>query len=916
MANAMFAVSSEGDASTATTCTGATILGTYKNHHKLLQQASALSSKMHRQVEDVVQMEEEQRLLSQAYRSRQKLAEQEQEQAQVQQKQQLAQQQQQQQQHTASRSAESAGSSAGVSSTKDGGDGTSAHDGAEGGGDAADPSLSPNNITSAGADEYGVVLEGAPDTKRMLQQQAQEKSETLAKMRGMQLAIRELSTEAAAEEERWFNKSHFATEEATTAPDADNTQTGTEEDGDGAVQARNSSNSATKAPRGMPSNVMSKLDAIRDLRTALKDMLDARRSHSADSGSYGSGISGIGDSGGGAGGMTWIEQDAAYRPPAPPQVFSTSALALTLEYVSDSVASLARIADEVCVATTFHARSKRVSLVPYLRSLEKWTAQAERSLETAQRHLRHFQVGETAVLEGGAFEVNSLREQTLLLKETLTAQDQQVKSTMEAKAAVQHRLREIRQRCRMWESHLLHRSAESDHEDKSIESLLFPQLDNSPMNRSTASLSAPSQSCLIGHATRSINTAAAALACAAGGGTGSRTAAGSPTSVFFAPAARSAKEDDSNNNRSSSGGDDHSGTHGRTPLQSTLRFSGEPSDASSPPRAPPPAILKDFLQPPSCPAAGASALVVAASSSLQPTFSAGTVPVRDTTKPPSPSTMDRMERRVSHSWGNPYVRKRLLRQRAEATAAAIAAVSTSPYAAEPPPTASPQDLTSAASLSRATSSAYDAVPRCSCDRSGDTKIQGLEGDAAPAATALSAWRPFSSTPPSGGLSPTTPNAMAFGGVSHTFPRASSREAQRRSRVSVSTPRTPSPGLGDVSERQLASRVFSSAATAAGFYAAEAGGEAMLAELADVRLLQLLQSLLRSVPMTSSLASQQDMKGDHGDDGDLTKGNDQTAEAPLGVRDVTLDDGMREACRRSIQRLIQFVKTQTKQTNPN
>lgn len=91
---------------------------------------------------------------------------------------------------------------------------------------------------------------------------------------------------------------------------------------------------------------------------------------------------------------------------------------------------------------------------------------------------------------------------------------------------------------------------------------------------------------------------------------------------------------------------------------------------------------------------------------------------------------------------------------------------------------------------------------------------------------------------------------------------------------------------------------------------------MLAELADVRLLQLLQSLLRSVPMTSSLASQQDMKGDHGDDGDLTKGNDQTAEAPLGVRDVTLDDGMREACRRSIQRLIQFVKTQTKQTNPN
>ncbi|KAG5470608.1 hypothetical protein LSCM1_01854 [Leishmania martiniquensis] len=426
--------------------TGAALLAGYTNRRRTVQKAAALSTSMRLLVQDVFQMEEEQRVLSQAFRGRQNLSQP---------------QQNVPQQTAVERRGTSASDDARVSGEDAASSRARAHDGDSisapestvdsvlPGGAAAATLDDTKNATSSSDDGTGIVLESALDAKHYVQQQAQEKSDTLAKMRGMQQAIVELSEEAAVGMERDSVKSSYS----TNAAEHDEGYATLAADGSGSV---GTDDEVCRRPH-LSVEVKTKLETIRALRLTLREMLDAHHAPLVAVYSMsGNSIRGNATSTALSGTM-WLEQDANYRPPAPPHVFSTSAFAVALEYLSNGLACVARLADEVCVATTFRSRADPVLLLPHLDSLQKWMLQVERCLSMAQRHLRHFQLGEAAVFESGAYEVKCLREQALLLKEALTAQEQKLKAMEDAKVSALHRLREISRRCYLWEAYLLHR---------------------------------------------------------------------------------------------------------------------------------------------------------------------------------------------------------------------------------------------------------------------------------------------------------------------------------------------------------------------------------------------------------------------------------------------------------------------------
>ncbi|GET91546.1 hypothetical protein, conserved [Leishmania tarentolae] len=426
--------------------TSAALLARYTGKRNIVQKAAELSKRMHFQVQDVAQMEEEQRLLSQAYRGRQKILEQ---------PQQLLQQAQVNQRGTCGFNDDETGGEKVTSKTRGdiSGDSSSKTD---------DPShpASPGNTTEASPNDMnkpalpsdahtGLVFAGTLNIKNYLQQEAEEKRDTLMKMRGIQQLILELSEGGTTDEGRRLAQQS----DSTSLKEAEGvSQTPADDD----VSDSAKDDNANGHP---PSSAEKKnVDMIQELRSTLKEMLNVNHASLAPQYSTIGGRVVCSISATKLLGSTWIEQDATYRPLEPLQMFSTNAFALTLEYLSNSIACIAHIADEVCVATTLRSRTDPVLLLPYLESLQKWVAQADRCLETTQRHLRHFQSGEAALIEGGAYEVNSLREQTLLLRESLTAHEQKVKAAEEAKISVLNRFCEVIRRCYLWEVYLLHRS--------------------------------------------------------------------------------------------------------------------------------------------------------------------------------------------------------------------------------------------------------------------------------------------------------------------------------------------------------------------------------------------------------------------------------------------------------------------------
>lgn len=138
-------------------------------------------------------------------------------------------------------------------------------------------------------------------------------------------------------------------------------------------------------------------------------------------------------------------------PPSPPARFTSTALPVTLECLGDSLVALVEVTDNVCVLATFKTREEPVNLNPHMQSLMSHVVYSQKALLAAVRHLERFIIGEKALLEGGSFEVNSLREQFLMHKEALTAQEQREKQLEDVRNGLHTRLQLLCGRLAMWE---------------------------------------------------------------------------------------------------------------------------------------------------------------------------------------------------------------------------------------------------------------------------------------------------------------------------------------------------------------------------------------------------------------------------------------------------------------------------------
>ncbi|KAG5496265.1 hypothetical protein JKF63_02566 [Porcisia hertigi] len=469
---------------------------------------------------------------------------------------------------------------------------------------------------------FEMATDGALDVKEQLEKQRKEKSEILSKLRGIHQSILELSDGAAVEVVR----TQIPTSHQVATKTDGSCDTVVPDDLGGPV-------TDGSADRGLSSfkETGDNLEMIRQLRSTLKEMLDAHRApfESEDS-TYS--CSGRRD----ATellfpGSAWLAQDATYRPPAPPRTFSTNAFAVTLEYLSRGIACIIRIADEMCVATTFRARTDRVILLPHLSSLQKWMQQVECCLETAERHLRHFTLGETALVEDGAFEINSLREQTLLLRDSLTAQEQKLKTLLEARSAVLHRLRNLNKCCYLWETHLLHR-IDTVHGDAAVP--VGSNVGRSGSGSAFACFAAPTPTVmsLLGETDVGVGTNVTSVP---------DVCLGAPLlSTVATPV--------------------HTEAHSMSPRRKETSFSMA-TNAYTLPRYPtmrnrPPERAKIFS---STTSQRHSFSARSALSQTSPSTSTGSLEASAT------STLQQIEERVARTWCNPYVRKRHLRERAE-----------------------------------------------------------------------------------------------------------------------------------------------------------------------------------------------------------------------------------------------------------
>ncbi|CAG9580337.1 conserved hypothetical protein [Leishmania major strain Friedlin] len=820
--------------------TGAALLAGYTSRRKIVQKAAALSARMRRQVQDVVQMEEEQRLLSQAYRGRQKLLERQP---------QLLQQAQANPRSVAGfEGAKAAGekmaSKARVGTAGD----TPATPGSPSNPaspvEAAAASPDKNNPTPFPDVDIGLALEGALDIKQHLKQQVQEKSDTLTKMRGIQQAILELSEEATADVERRLAQRSYS----TSVEEADGPSK--------ALAAADFGGLATddNADRHPASSTEKrKVEMIQELRSTLKEMLDAHRALSvAQYSTVGRSVR-RGAAATELPGSTWLEQDAAYRPPAPLQMFSTSAFAVTLEYLSNSLACIAHIADEVCVATTFRSRADPVVLLPHLESLQKWVAQAERCLDTAQRHLRHFQSGEAALLDGGAYEVNSLREQALLLRESLTAHEQKVKTVEEAKVSVLHRLREVSRRCYLWEAHLLHRRDSVYGDGASRVSCSLEGIGSGAALGCFSTPNAKVSEPMLMHAGPNVDAGGTMVPNGSLGISFPHTTA-PPACVESRLIAATTEEASS-----------LEATKAITlrPL-STLRNSHRGGKRSFRVRS------------------DAASRPLTTSSLRTPSLSLVSISAR-AHQPPTPLSLRLIEQRVARSWCNPYVRKKCLCQRAEQVIM--------------------QHQPQQRQLQGRSAEQRRSFSRVGASVSEDlgSGCHNLAKEAARAPTSQPAsFISFDSVHRCPSLYTITDATAAADGATGRvlLPRLGSHtDASRNSTAAES--------------RRRASRVADSlAASVAGSTAAL--GES-LEDLADARTVQLLQSLLRSIPSKNCASVHDHAKSTEGKRDTGGGSGDVTANPSLVQSlciDVTQDEAKCAAMRYSIQRLSRYLATCT------
>ncbi|KEG08476.1 hypothetical protein DQ04_07101030 [Trypanosoma grayi] len=139
----------------------------------------------------------------------------------------------------------------------------------------------------------------------------------------------------------------------------------------------------------------------------------------------------------------------------PPEKFTSTALAFSMQALATSVA---KIIDATDTVLGHLAELDKTMTPPIFKEMNILTGHSQHAYQcyvTALQHLKQYETCEKALMEGTSQELSSMREQFLMWKEMLTSQEQKQKVAEEHLQALKHRLSGIDARCRMWTSVLL-----------------------------------------------------------------------------------------------------------------------------------------------------------------------------------------------------------------------------------------------------------------------------------------------------------------------------------------------------------------------------------------------------------------------------------------------------------------------------
>ncbi|RNF02732.1 hypothetical protein TraAM80_06184 [Trypanosoma rangeli] len=152
---------------------------------------------------------------------------------------------------------------------------------------------------------------------------------------------------------------------------------------------------------------------------------------------------------------TFLLVEPSLELPIPPTTFTSTSLAFALEALAKSVSKLVAATDGILVQLSALDKTNQPSIFKEMNILVVHTQHAWRCHAAVMQHLKQYEVCAKALQDGTLQELSSMREQFLVCKEMLTAQEQKQKVSEEHLRALRLRLNNLHARCRMWSGILL-----------------------------------------------------------------------------------------------------------------------------------------------------------------------------------------------------------------------------------------------------------------------------------------------------------------------------------------------------------------------------------------------------------------------------------------------------------------------------
>ncbi|EKF33297.1 hypothetical protein MOQ_002843 [Trypanosoma cruzi marinkellei] len=136
--------------------------------------------------------------------------------------------------------------------------------------------------------------------------------------------------------------------------------------------------------------------------------------------------------------------------PAPPEVFNSTSLAFALEALATSVSKIIAATDNILVHLALLSRNNSPAVFKEMNVFLLHSKHAWSCYTSVLQHLKQHEVCAKALQDATSQELSSMREQFLVRKEMLTAQEQKLKVSEEHLRATRHRLNNLDAQCRMW----------------------------------------------------------------------------------------------------------------------------------------------------------------------------------------------------------------------------------------------------------------------------------------------------------------------------------------------------------------------------------------------------------------------------------------------------------------------------------